>query len=100
MTSRRRAGRFALVGLLGFGLQMALLRLLVDVGHLHYLVATALAVEGTIVHNFVWHSQWTWRDLAKWCLGSRCHNAYACVGHVQERLFIHAGQCRTALPEQ
>jgi putative flippase GtrA len=62
MTSRRRAGRFALVGLLGFGLQMALLRLFVDVGHLHYLVATALAVEGTIVHNFIWHSQWTWRD--------------------------------------
>jgi hypothetical protein len=28
------------------------------------------------------------------------HNAYACVGYVQERLFIHAGQCRAALPEQ
>jgi putative flippase GtrA len=62
MTAGRRAGRFALVGLLGFGLQLALLRLLVDYGHLHYLVATGLAVEGTILHNFIWHSKWTWRD--------------------------------------
>jgi putative flippase GtrA len=62
MTAGRRAGRFALVGLFGFGLQLALLRLLVDYGHLHYLVATALAVEAAILHNFIWHSRWTWRD--------------------------------------
>jgi putative flippase GtrA len=62
MTSKRRAGRFALVGVLGFGMQLLLLRAFVDYGHLHYLVATALAVEGAILHNFVWHSRWTWRD--------------------------------------
>ena len=30
--------------------------------HLHYLVATGLAVEVTVLHNFLWHERWTWRD--------------------------------------
>jgi putative flippase GtrA len=62
MTAGRRAGRFALVGALGFGLQLVLLRAFLEYGHLHYLTATALAVEGTILHNFIWHWHWTWRD--------------------------------------
>ena len=28
----------------------------------HYLVATAAALELTLVHNFVWHLHYTWRD--------------------------------------
>lgn len=28
----------------------------------HYLVATAAAVELTLVHNFIWHLHYTWRD--------------------------------------
>ena len=28
----------------------------------HYLFATAAAVELTLVHNFVWHLHYTWRD--------------------------------------
>ena len=28
----------------------------------HYLAATAAAVELTLVHNFVWHLHYTWRD--------------------------------------
>ncbi len=27
-----------------------------------YLAATAIAVESTILHNFLWHETWTWRD--------------------------------------
>ena len=27
-----------------------------------YVAATAIAVELTIVHNFLWHERWTWRD--------------------------------------
>ena len=30
--------------------------------HLHYLVATALAVEAAVVHNFLWHKRFTWVD--------------------------------------
>lgn len=28
----------------------------------HYLAATAIAVELTVLHNFWWHERWTWRD--------------------------------------
>ena len=28
----------------------------------HYLVATAIAIELTLLHNFVWHLKYTWRD--------------------------------------
>jgi len=28
----------------------------------HYLLATGLAVESAVLHNFVWHERWTWRD--------------------------------------
>jgi putative flippase GtrA len=30
--------------------------------HLDYLVATALAVEAAVLHNFVWHERYTWAD--------------------------------------
>jgi putative flippase GtrA len=62
VTPRRRAGRFAAGGALGWVVQLSLLHALVDHGHLHYLIATAAAVEGAILHNFVWHAHWTWRD--------------------------------------
>src|SRR5258708_18059084 len=28
----------------------------------NYLLATAIAVEAAVVHNFVWHEQFTWAD--------------------------------------
>ena len=31
---------------------------------LHYLLATGLAVEVTVLHNFLWHERWTWADRA------------------------------------
>jgi putative flippase GtrA len=53
--------RFNLVGVAGFVLQLAALGLLLHAG-MHYLVATALAVEAAVLHNFLWHERWTWRD--------------------------------------
>jgi putative flippase GtrA len=53
---------FVAVGAAGFVVQLASLHALVAYGHVHYLAATALAVEAAILHNFVWHSRWTWRD--------------------------------------
>jgi putative flippase GtrA len=29
---------------------------------MNYLPATALAVEMAVLHNYVWHTRWTWRD--------------------------------------
>ena len=30
--------------------------------HLNYLLATGLAVETAVIHNFLWHERFTWRD--------------------------------------
>jgi len=47
---------------MGTGLQLAILASLTGLAGVHYLVATALAVETAIVHNFLWHERWTWND--------------------------------------
>ena len=54
--------RFNLVGAIGIAVQFAALYFLKGVAHIDYLVATAFAVEAAIVHNFVWHEQFTWAD--------------------------------------
>jgi len=53
--------RFNGVGVLGFVVQLGVLALLLQAG-MHYLAATALAVEVAVLHNFAWHERWTWRD--------------------------------------
>jgi putative flippase GtrA len=66
--------KFNLVGGIGMGVQFAALFLLKGVLHFNYLAATAIAVEAAVVHNFVWHEQFTWADRTnsdgvqtKWC---------------------------------
>jgi putative flippase GtrA len=57
----RRFRRFAGIGLVGFALQLAVVLALTSAG-MNYLMATGLAVELTILHNFVWHELYTWRN--------------------------------------
>src|SRR5581483_4019573 len=47
---------------LGVVVQLILLGLLSRSARLPYLAATAVAVELTVLHNFVWHEHFTWRD--------------------------------------
>lgn len=55
--------KFNAVGLLGVGVQLVALQLLTGLfGASNYLWATATAVELAILHNFYWHTRWTWRD--------------------------------------
>jgi putative flippase GtrA len=54
--------KFNLVGGIGIGVQFVALLLLKSVLHFDYLFATAVAVETAVVHNFVWHEQFTWAD--------------------------------------
>jgi putative flippase GtrA len=61
-TSLRRWYVFNLVGFLGVGIQLATLAALHSWVGLHYLPATALAVESAVLHNFLWHERWTWAD--------------------------------------
>lgn len=57
-----RGLKFYSVGALGIAVQLATLALLKGAFELPYLVATALAVEVAVVHNFLWHDRWTWSD--------------------------------------
>jgi putative flippase GtrA len=54
--------KFNLVGGAGIGVQFTALFLLKTVLQFDYLLATALAVQAAVVHNFVWHEQFTWAD--------------------------------------
>jgi len=56
--------KFNLVGAIGIAVQLAALAVLTRL-HIEYMLATALAVEVAVVHNFMWHERFTWAD--------RCH---------------------------
>jgi putative flippase GtrA len=43
-------------------LQLAILGLLIRFTGLPVFLTTLLAVEAALVHNFLWHDRWTWRD--------------------------------------
>ena len=58
----RRWLKFNTVGAIGIAVQLAVLAVLRSLLGVNYLVATALAVEAAVLHNFVWHELWTWRD--------------------------------------
>ena len=54
--------RFSAVGAGGVVVQTLTLGILLRAGGMHYLIATALAVEASVLNNFVWHRRWTWSD--------------------------------------
>ena len=54
--------KFNLVGAMGMVVQLASLALLSRWAGSHYLFASAAAVELAVLHNFVWHVRFTWRD--------------------------------------
>jgi putative flippase GtrA len=65
--SLRRPAKFALVGAFGIVVQLLVLELLTATG-CQYLWATGLAVEAAVLHNFVWHQRFTWRNRDLMCV--------------------------------
>jgi putative flippase GtrA len=57
-----RWGKFNLVGMVGMAVQLGALALINRLAPGHYMLATAAAIEITLLHNFVWHLHYTWRD--------------------------------------
>lgn len=57
----RRMAKFSLVGAMGIFVQLGVLYFLTTI-RTNYLVATIVAVEAAIVHNFIWHRSFTWPD--------------------------------------
>ena len=54
--------RFNAVGAIGIAVQIAVLALLRTSLGINYLLATAIAVEAAVLHNFFWHERFTWAD--------------------------------------
>jgi putative flippase GtrA len=61
-TVLHRFARFSAVGAGGVIVQTVMLCVLLRIAGMHYLAATAIAVEASVLHNFVWHRRWTWAD--------------------------------------
>lgn len=59
-----RVSAFVVVGAIGFAVQMGVLLWLSSILQWPYPVATAVAVEIAVLHNFAWHERWTWGDRA------------------------------------
>jgi putative flippase GtrA len=56
--------KFNAVGAIGIGVQFACFGLLFSLLRINYIAATALAVESAVLHNFVWHERFTWKERA------------------------------------
>lgn len=54
--------KFHMVGLMGMGVHLSMLSLFSKGFGLEPSIATALAVEMAVLHNFAWHERFTWRD--------------------------------------
>jgi putative flippase GtrA len=57
-----RWAAFGAVGAIGFGVQIAAVAWLTRVAGWADGPATAAAVALAVLHNFLWHERWTWRD--------------------------------------
>ena len=56
--------KFNAVGAGGIVVQLIVLTVATSVLEIDYLVATALAVEAAVIHNYFWHERFTWLDRA------------------------------------
>ncbi len=56
--------KFNAVGATGVVVQLVMLMALLRFAGMNYLLATAIAVEVSVLNNFVWHRRWTWSDRA------------------------------------
>ena len=54
--------KFNAVGAGGIVVQLIVLTIATSVLKIDYLVATALAVEAAVIHNYFWHERFTWLD--------------------------------------
>ncbi len=62
MKALERWLKFNFVGAIGMAVQLAALALLNRWMGGYYLYASAAAIELTLLHNFLWHTHFTWRD--------------------------------------
>lgn len=87
--------RFNLVGLVGIAVQLTTLAILNRTLPHHYLLTSTLAVELTLLHNFLWHLHYTWPEtpspLTALLRFHLSNGLISLIGNfVLMRLFIHS----------
>ena len=87
MTGWTRWLKFNGVGALGIVAQLGMLALLNGVFHVQYLIATAIAVESAVLHNFVWHERFRGRPQGQ--------RTFVPVAEIQcdDGRFLYRGKC-------
>jgi len=88
----RRWLRFSVVGGAGLAVQLAVLWVCTRLAGISPVVATAMAVEAALLHNFVWHEAWTWRGVyasgaGRWTRLWRFHVATGSISIVSNVVF-------------
>ena len=58
---------FNAVGAMGVAVQLLSLMIVTGWVGFGYLIGTVLAVEVSVLHNFLWHERWTWGDRRSTC---------------------------------
>jgi len=72
--------KFAVVGLSGVAVNMGLLYVFTRYLGLYYLLSSIIAIEVSILTNFVLNDIWTWRDRQKKSYGKRMLQYHISVG--------------------
>ena len=90
MSGWRRWWVFNGVGVAGFAVQLGTLALLNRLAPGHYLLATAAAIEVTLLFNFALHMRFTWRDRegTRWEQLVRFHASNGAVSMVGNLLLM------------
>ena len=93
--------RFNAVGIAGVLVQLTALSLLTGLLGVPYLIATPVAVEVALLHNFVWHEKWTWQGLVageRWRRLRRFHIANGLVSIAGNTVFTWCFKQTFGLP--
>ncbi len=72
--------KFAVVGFSGVGVNMGLLYLLTEYIKIMYPISSIIAIEMSIISNFILNDLWTWRDRIKKKLFYRFSQYHISVG--------------------
>jgi len=99
--------KFSVVGSAGLAVQLAVLWASTRWTGISTAVATAIAVEAALLHNFVWHEVWTWRGVSashgstgsgRWTRLWRFHAATGSISIVSNVVFTMAFKNSLAIP--
>ncbi|NPA62370.1 MAG: glycosyltransferase family 2 protein [Methanococci archaeon] len=71
--------KFGFVGFLGIFVNIGVLYILTEIFGIYYLISGIIAVELSILHNFLWNYFWTFKDRNNKFLNSLCKYNLSCL---------------------